>query len=295
MLDLMGCNLMQSGLSTSVFVRFIASYFHRIPFSSKNPKQSGTARIMRNWSTDALTELREGNKYTVTLDDDVIVAPLIQEILNIKTHAFTSASEFLSKMDRLNPVAVFVDVHLAGGECGLDIVPQIKARWPEAPILVLTSDASESLVGQALAAGADDFIRKPIRPGELVGRLMARKNEIDLRNNQTILRFGDLVLDLRNKTLSGMKGNRFQSPREAEILSYLIQVNGTIVDKATLRRRIWGNVVVSDNAIDRKLFEVRTAIKDVSDSVEILSVYGQGIALRQRLHPAAPSSAMGSH
>ena len=112
---------------------------------------------------------------------------------------------------------------------------------------------------------------------------MARKNEIDLRNSQTVLCFGDLVLDLRNKTLTGPKGQRFQSPKEAELLAFIMQSNGAIIEKSNIRRRIWGNITVSDNAIDRKLFEVRSAIKDVSDTVEILSIYGQGLALRQRL------------
>ena len=237
---------------------------------------------MRNWETDALSEIQGRNSYTVTLDDDPIVPRMIQEILGVKTFAFASVTELKASFEKLNPIGVFVDVHLAGDECGLDIVPQIKARWPQCPIIVITGDSKESVVGQALAIGADDFILKPIRPGELVARLLTRKSEIDLRNNQTILHFGDLTLNLRHKALAGPKGQCFQSPREVEILAYLIRVNGVVIDKANLKRRIWGNISVSDNALDRKLFEVRKAIKGVSDTVEIRAVYGQGIVLRHK-------------
>lgn len=237
---------------------------------------------MKKWESDALSEIQGRNSYTVTLDDDPIVSRMIQEILGIKTFAFTNTVDLKASFDRLNPIGVFVDIHLAGDESGLDVVPQVKARWPQTPVIVITGDYAESLVGQALAIGADDFLLKPLRPGELVARLLTRKSEIDLRNNQTILHFGDLILNLRHKSLAGPKGQVFQSPREVEILAYLIRVNGVVIDKSNLKRRIWGNISVSDNALDRKLFEVRKAIKNVSDTVEIRAVYGQGIVLRHK-------------
>jgi two-component system response regulator MtrA len=237
---------------------------------------------MQKWDTEALGEFQGRNSHTVTLDDDPVVPRMIQEILGIRTVSFASVTALKASFDQLDPVGVFVDIHLAGNECGLDIVPQIKARWPASPIIVITGDLQESLIGQALASGADDFILKPIRPGELVARLLTRKSEIDLRNNQTVLHFGDLVLNLRHKSLVGPKGQCFQSAREVEILAYLIRVNGMVIDKANLKRRIWGNIAVSDNALDRKLFEVRKAIKGVSDTVEIGAVYGQGIVLRSK-------------
>lgn len=220
--------------------------------------------------------------YTVTLDDDAIVPRLIQRILGIRTLHFATVADLKTACDDLSPVGAFVDIHLADGNSGLEIVPRIKACWPTCPIIVITGDSSEALVGQALAMGADDFIAKPIRPLELTARYLARKSEIELRTNQTVLHFGDLTLNLLNKSLAGPLGACFPSPREVEILGYLIRSNGLLIDKNTLKSRIWGSISVSDNALDRKLFEVRRAIRTVSSVVEIHSVYGHGIELRQR-------------
>lgn len=237
---------------------------------------------MKEWEQGALGGIRGQNSYTVTLDDDPIVCRMIQEILGIKTFSFSRVSELRENFEKLTPVGVFVDIHLADDECGLDVIPQIKAKWPFCPIIVITGDYAESLIGQALAIGADDFILKPVRPGELIARLITRRSEIELRNNQTILRFGDVTLDLRHKTLAGPNGQYFQSGREVEMLAYLIRSYGMVIDKSTLKRRVWGNISVSDNALDRKLFEVRKAIKSVSNNVEIRAVYGQGVVLRHK-------------
>lgn len=237
---------------------------------------------MKEWEQGALGGIQGQNNYTVTLDDDPIVCRMIQEILGIKTFSFSRVSELRENFEKLSPVGVFVDIHLADDECGLDVIPQIKAKWPFCPIIVITGDYAESLIGQALAIGADDFILKPIRSAELIARLITRRSEIELRNNQTILRFGDVTLDLRHKTLTGPRGQYFQSSREVEMLAYLIRSYGMVIDKSTLKRRVWGNISVSDNALDRKLFEVRKAIKSVSNNVEIRAVYGQGVVLRHK-------------
>lgn len=218
--------------------------------------------------------------YAIVLDDDATMGRLIEGILGVKVLLFAGINELKQQAEQLSPMGVFVDIHLTDGESGLEVVPLIKAKWPSCPIIVITGDQAEAMVGEALAMGADDFIRKPVRPAELRARYLARKSEIDLRNKQTILRFGDVTLNLLFKSLIGPKGEYFQSPREVEILAYLIRANGMVIDKSSLKRRIWGNISVSDNALDRKLFEVRKAIKNVSDTVEIHAIYNHGVELR---------------
>jgi DNA-binding response OmpR family regulator len=231
-------------------------------------------------SNENIQDVKSSETFAVVLDDDATMGRLIEGILGVKVVLFSSMSELKEQCEQLSPMGVFVDIHLTDGESGLEIVPLIKARWPSCPIIVITGDQAESMVGEALAMGADDFIRKPVRPAELRARYLARKSEIDLRNKQTILHFGDITLNLLFKSLNGPKGEYFQSPREVEILAYLIRANGMIVDKNSLKRRIWGNISVSDNALDRKLFEVRKAIKNVSDTVEIHAIYNHGVELR---------------
>lgn len=219
--------------------------------------------------------------YTVTLDDDPVMAKIIEETLSIKNFAFVTSDHLLECAQHLAPIGAFVDIHLRD-ECGLDIIPQLRSLWPMTAIIVISGDESDSSVTQALAAGADDFVRKPISPAEVVARLRARIEDLNDKNRMNLLKFGDLKVDLKYKSISGSKGQLILSAREIDLLSELIRAQGTIVPKDVLKRELWGSLAVSDNALDRKIFEVRKALREVSDNVELHSIYGIGMVLRLR-------------
>ncbi|RZA18055.1 MAG: response regulator transcription factor [Proteobacteria bacterium] len=219
--------------------------------------------------------------YTVTLDDDPVMAKIIEETLSIKNFAFVTSEQLLDCAEHLAPIGAFVDIHLKD-ECGLDIIPKLRSLWPMTAIIVISGDESDSSVTQALAAGADDFVRKPISPAEVVARLRARIEDLNDKNRLNLLKFGDLKVDLKYKSISGVKGQLILSAREIDLLSELIRAQGTIVPKDVLKRELWGSLAVSDNALDRKIFEVRKALREVSDNVELHSIYGIGMVLRLR-------------
>jgi DNA-binding response OmpR family regulator len=219
--------------------------------------------------------------YIVTLDDDPVMARIIEETLGLKNFAFTQSEQLLECAGEMSPVGAFVDIHLKG-ECGLDIVPRLRALWPTTAIIVISGDESDASISQALASGADDFVLKPISPAEVVARLRVRIEDLNDKNRMNLLKFGDLKVDLKHKTISGGKSQLILSAREIDLLAELIRAHGTIVPKDVLKRELWGSLAVSDNALDRKIFEVRRALREVSDNVELHSIYGIGMVLRMR-------------
>ncbi len=231
-----------------------------------------------------MEEIYKKLPYTITIDDDLVVCKLIEDMLGLKTFSFSTASEVIHNKDVLNPIGIFVDVHLANQECGLDFIPELVSLWPSAPVIAMTSDTNATLISQALTAGAHDFILKPLRAEETTARLNARREELQKRNDKKQLNFGDIVYDRQYKTLSGPNGKKFISPREQEILTFFIGSNGSVIKKNDIKRHVWGSIAVSDNALDRKIFEVRKAIKSVSNNVEIKSIYSKGLILQLKNH-----------
>jgi DNA-binding response OmpR family regulator len=224
--------------------------------------------------------------YTVTIDDDPMVAKIIEAALGTRTVSFAGTAEILEKGDTLSPQAIFVDVHL-DQENGLAALPRLREQYRYCPIIVITGDTGDQAISEALTLGADDFIMKPLRPREVVARLQARLADQALKQASQSLNYGDVQLDQVHRVLRGPKGERFLSPTELNLLVALMRSAGTTLERAMLKNQCWDHIAVSDNALDRKVFEVRRALADVGSGCSIGTAYGVGFYLEP---PAAPTS-----
>lgn len=222
----------------------------------------------------------QNNQYTLTLDDDLMVHPIIEASLGLANRSFLNTETFIKQAETLTPIGVFVDIHLGKEESGLTLIPTIRSWWPHTPIFVVTSDQSEEAIGQALIAGANDFIRKPLNSKELIARFQARSVEMADKACRELLRFGDVMIDLRLNRIFNSKAERHLSHADMLLLKHLILNHGTTVTRDELKRFVWGYVKVTDNALDKKLYEVRQAIKEVTDTIKIESAYGKGIRIK---------------
>ncbi|NBX68443.1 MAG: DNA-binding response regulator [Proteobacteria bacterium] len=221
----------------------------------------------------------EQKQYTLTLDDDPLVPKLIEKALSLPTVTFSSESELRPQLPNLNPSAVFIDVHLREGS-GLNLIPELAHQWPFIPLIVITADSNESFILEALARGADDFIRKPIKPSELKARLQKRWKDQAKKQSLSVLNHKDIVLDAANALLKGPKSTRSLSPTEVRLLVHLLQAEGTPISRSALKFSCWHQIAVSENSLDRKIYEVRKALLDVGSLLEIETIYGEGFVLK---------------
>ena len=227
-------------------------------------------------------------KYTITLDRDQAVGQLIAHCTRIDSIVLRSSKELMERNLRFPPLAVFVDYHLEGEGRGVAWIPRIRARWPHAAILVLIANTAAEEVGKALAAGAMDFLSKPLVQPELAARVQARIFEMSLRSAGEFQAFGNGRFSLRKRLLEGPLGVVYLSPLQADLMQFMLQSDGMLVAKDAVKKAIWGQIVVSDNALDRRLSEMRKILKDSGVSMQLVSEYGKGIAL-QPTGPLAPS------
>jgi DNA-binding response OmpR family regulator len=221
--------------------------------------------------------------HIVTLEDDPMVQSVIEAAIGSRARHFSDGAQLLAEADDLAPLAFFVDIHLSEQASGLEVIPRLRERWPFVPIIVVTSDQADEMVGEALASGADDFVRKPLRPKELVARLQARASEQARYQARALRSVGDVTLDLLHNTLTGAHGeSRALSQTDMALLCCLADAKGTVVPRRDLKLRCWGSVKVSDKAVDRKIHLVRAALSDVTTAVQVTSIYGAGFRLDVR-------------
>ncbi len=221
----------------------------------------------------------KAKKFTVTLDDDPLVGRLIEKATGIPTVSFSSPEALREKASSLSPVAAFVDLHL-GDECGLDLIPTLREKWFYCPILVITGDPEDEAVTRALAAGADDFLMKPLRPGELLARLQARWNDHARLEAKNVVRMRDVQLDATYRRLRGRKAERHLSETEVNLLRCLWSAEGTVVPREALKWQGWGQRAVSDANLDRKLHDLRAILAETSEQLAVENSYGEGFSLK---------------
>jgi two-component system KDP operon response regulator KdpE len=181
---------------------------------------------------------------TLVVDDE----PSFRRVLrtSLATSGFAieearSGEEAVAILGRSDFDLVLLDVNMPGMG-GVEACREIRAHMPEIGIVMVTVQDGESEIVKALEAGADDYITKPIRFRELVARLRAvlRRLRNDDANEPTLLRAGNLELDINRHVLRRRGEIVHLTPTEFELLALLMRNQGVPVTHAKLLRSVWG-------------------------------------------------------
>ena len=186
--------------------------------------------------------------------------------------------EGLEKTATEKPDIILLDVMLPVLS-GLDVCRTLRARGIETPILMLTARSEETDKVVGLEVGADDYVTKPFSIKELLARIRAhlrraRKEVGDIES----FSFGNVELNF--KKYAARKGGQALelSPREFEILRYLIRRRGEIVTRDQLLDEVWGyesNPIT--RTVDNHIAKLRQKIEpNPSEPQHIITVHRLG-------------------
>ena len=177
---------------------------------------------------------------------------------------------------------LILDRMLPGRE-GLEILRTLRQKGHLTPVLVLTArDAVEDRV-EGLDAGADDYMVKPFAFTELLARVRALVRRG--RGDQLLrLVLADLVLDVPTRQVTRGGEAIDLTPREYELLEYLVRHRGTIVSREMLGRDVWKEPergTPLDNVIDVHVTRLRKKV-DQGFAVKLIhTVRGVGFLVRE--------------
>lgn len=158
--------------------------------------------------------------------------------------------------------AVLLDINMPGMG-GIDVCRTLRKNEPRLPILMLTVQDDEDCKVEALDAGADDYITKPFQLRELTARLRAavRRNQFDTDSGRAIM-IGDVLLD-PDRHLVEKKGKRVHlTPKQFEVLQYLMVNAGRPIPHARLLKSVWGQ------EYGNELEYLRTFIRQIRIKIE---------------------------
>jgi two-component system copper resistance phosphate regulon response regulator CusR len=217
------------------------------------------------------------------IEDDAKTANAICEGLRGEGHQVVATGSGESGETLLHAEsfdALVLDWMLPGRD-GVEIVRSLRARGSRMPVLLLTArDAVEDRV-LGLDSGADDYLIKPFAFAELSARLrvlLRRAGEREPQQRQ----IGDLLIDLENRRVLRASKPIPLTPREFELLAYLVKHAGQTVSRQMLAQDVWretGRATPLDNVIDVHIAHLRRKIDDGQATRLLHTVRGVGFML----------------
>ena len=116
----------------------------------------------------------------LVIDDDSIILQLIKDILESEGYDVTLAADGVAGMALLRetkPDMVLLDIMMPGPD-GYQVLESIR-QHSNVPVIMITAKRDIDSLEEAVHLGADDYVRKPFRPSELVARVRAKLRRVE--------------------------------------------------------------------------------------------------------------------
>lgn len=179
------------------------------------------------------------------VDDEPQITRVLRRSLTSHGYDVRVASDGLIALQTFGdwpPDLVITDLSMPHTD-GLQLCRNLRAI-SQIPIIVLSVRGEEKTKVQALDAGADDYITKPFGMNELLARIRAalRRARAEKSKDVTspILEVGDFRLDLENRNVAVEGSEVHLTPKEYDLMVYLISHPGKVLTHRTLLTAIWG-------------------------------------------------------
>lgn len=216
------------------------------------------------------------------VEDDRGLQKYLKELLldnGYNVHAANDGIEALDMVQKNQPDVVVLDLGLPNMS-GEAVCTELRKKYPELPIIILTAKDSVSDIVQGLNLGADDYMTKPFVADEFLARIKARLRSTGTADTQLTLL--DLVLD--TKTLEVKRADKSISltPQEFKLLQYLLSNKGRILTREMILNRIWlYSSDVETRVVDVYMGYLRKKIDEGHPTKLLHSVRGFGYVIKE--------------
>jgi two-component system, OmpR family, KDP operon response regulator KdpE len=215
----------------------------------------------------------------LVIDDEPQIRKLLEITLQSNGYIFNSAAKAKEGMILASnhpPDLILLDLGLPD-ENG-HIVLQKLRQWYTNPIIILSVEKNEEDIIKALDNGANDYLAKPFRTGELLARIRSALRDVNSEDGDTITRFNDLEIDLAARTVKKKNDIIKLTSTEYNLLALFARNEGKVLTHQYLLRAIWGPGYINQSQYLRVFVaQIRKKIEDNPNNPQyILTESGVG-------------------
>lgn len=231
----------------------------------------------------AQNSLTDMTQRILVVEDEEALASGIRDALSHAGYDADIAHDGNGALEKISQDSfdlVVLDIMLPGKN-GLDVLRELREKRHDVRIVMLTALADEADVVRGFELGADDYMPKPFSPRELVARVNAqfRRREMDTAPPPQLDLPGAIKVDLARLEVH-RDGNVIPlTPREGDILEYLVRHHDRVVTREDLLLDVWHyrNANIETRTVDIHIVGLRRKIEpDPANPTLIQTVRGKG-------------------
>ena len=218
-------------------------------------------------------------------DDAALRATLAEQIMlagEFRIVEAETAADAAAKLDAGDTRydAILLDVGLPDGD-GREFCAKLRRDGKRMPVIMLTGADAEQDVVRGLDAGANDYVAKPFRVGELLARVRAQLRVFD-SSEDAVFGIGPYMFRPAAKLLLDPAKNRKVrlTDKESNILKFLYRAAGKPVSRQVLLNEVWGyNSGVTTHTLETHIYRLRQKIEADPSNARLLLTEGGGYRL----------------
>jgi two-component system, OmpR family, KDP operon response regulator KdpE len=207
------------------------------------------------------------------IDDELQIRRLLE--ITLSAHGFniseaSTGKEGLALATTGKPVLIILDLGLPDGD-GIEVLKKLR-NWYQKPIIILSVRNAEEEIINALDSGANDYLTKPFRTGELLARIRVAIRLSKGVSGKPILQFGPLAIDLvKNAAFRNNEKIKLTST-EYCLLALLAKNEGRVLTHQYILKEIWGMGYIEHTQYLRQFVaQLRKKIEDDPANPKILN------------------------
>jgi len=198
------------------------------------------------------------------IDDEEQIRKLLDITLRANNYSVTqgaTAKEGIIIASNHPPDLIILDLGLPDKD-GLTVLQELR-QWYTNPIVILSVQNSEEIIIKALDMGANDYLSKPWRSGELLARIRSALRNTTQEEDEPIVNLEDLQIDLNTRTVK-KKGELIKlTITEYSLLALFAKNDGKVLTHQYLLRAIWGPGFINQSQYLRVFIaQIRKKIED---------------------------------